>query len=148
MDTMKNGTEFANQLAGKAVETMTLWAEANQRVLRQLVDLSSGAATEGVKFYTELQRTAVDALREGQAAALRIQTAFQDAPRDPLAWYQKALAESVSNTQKAWELVEGHTQAVTRAAEHMQASAEQVGKQIQETVAGTVTKVKDLYSQN
>ncbi len=147
MDTTK-APELFSQLAGKATETLSLWAEANQRVLRQLIDLSAGAATESVKLYGEFQRSAIDALRETQATALRVQAVWQDAPRDPFAWYQQAVAETVTGSQKAWEFVEGQTQAVTRAAERLQASTEQIGKQIQETVAGTVTKVKELYSQN
>ncbi len=148
MQTTTNGPEIATQLTGKAIETMTAWAEANQRVLRQLVDLSSGAAAEGVKLYSDLQRTAVDAVREGQATVLRWQSTWQEAPRDPLAWYQKAVAEGVTGTQKAFQYVEEHTQAVTRAAERLQATAEQAGRQIQETLTGTVTKVKEIFGQS
>jgi hypothetical protein len=147
MQTTTNGPEVASQLTGKAIETMTLWADAHQRVLRQLVDLSSGAATEGLKLYGDWQRTAVEAVREGQATALRWQSAWQDAPRDPLAWYQKAVTEGVNGTQKAFRYVEEQAQALTRAAERLQASAEQTGRQIQETVSGTMTKVKEIYGQ-
>ena len=86
--TMKNENtqEAMNQMNGttdKAIDAMTLWADANQRVLNQLVELGTGAAKESVKLYAELQQTALDAFRESQAAALRWQSLWQEAPRDP-----------------------------------------------------------------
>ncbi len=80
--------------------------------------------------------------------SMRWQSTWQEAPRDPLAWYQKAVAEGVTGTQKAFQYVEEHTQAVTRAAERLQATAEQAGRQIQETLTGTVTKVKEIFGQS
>ena len=70
-----------SQWSGKAVETATVWTDANQRVLRELVDFSAATAREGVKLYAELQQTALEALRvdsvekalkilEGQAQTL------------------------------------------------------------------------------
>jgi hypothetical protein len=49
--------------SGKAVETATVWTDANQRVLRVLVDFSAATAREGVKLYAELQQKALEALR-------------------------------------------------------------------------------------
>jgi head-tail adaptor len=63
MDDQKTARELLGQLSGKAVETATVWADANQRVLRELVDFSAATAKEGVKLYAELQRSALEALR-------------------------------------------------------------------------------------
>lgn len=49
--------------SGKAVETATVWTDANQRVLRELVDFSAATAREGVTLYAELQQKALEALR-------------------------------------------------------------------------------------
>ena len=81
------------QWSGKAVETATVWTDANQRVLRELVDFSAATAREGVKLYAELQQKALEALRvdsvekalallEGQAqtfvrSAERVQTSAE-----------------------------------------------------------------------
>jgi hypothetical protein len=124
--TMKtNGTantgELLGQLSGKAVETMTVWAEANQRVLRELVDLSVGTAKEGLRLYAEFQQGGIEAL---------------------------TLVEGVDGAQKLFRLIEGNARALTRSAERLQASAEQAGKGIHETLAATVTRLKDSYSQN
>ena len=142
------GQEMLNQATGKALETVTLWAEANQRVLRELVEFSAGTAKESVRLYAELQQSAIEALRDGQASALRWQTAWQQGATDPVQLYQKTLADGVDGAQKVFRVIEGNAQAVTRSAERLQASAEQAGKGIQETFTTVVTKLKDAYSQN
>jgi hypothetical protein len=149
---MKDATIKTNELlghaSGKAVEAMAMWTEANQRVMRELVDFSVGAAKESVRLYTELQQGAVEAVRETQATALKWQASVQDAPKDPIQWYQKALVDSVDGAQKFFRMLEGNAQAMTRSAERLQTSAEKAGKGIQETVEATVVRVKDAYSQN
>ncbi len=142
----KKAQEMFTQGSGKAVETLTLWADANQRVLRELAELSATTAKEGVRLYTELQQSGIEALREAQATALRWQSTWPEAPRDPLAWYQRALTDGVENTQKWFRILEGNAQAVTRTAERLQTTAEQAGKGIQESFSEAVTKMKDVYA--
>lgn len=62
MDTQKTTQELLGQLGGKAVETMTVWADANQRMLRELMELSAATTKEGVRLYAELQQGAIEAL--------------------------------------------------------------------------------------
>jgi hypothetical protein len=131
--------------ATKALETMTVWAEANQRVLRELVELSAGAAKETIRLYGELQQSALEALREGQSTTARWQGGWPEAPKDPMEWYQKVVANGVEGTQKAFRAVETNAQAVSRSAERLQASAEQAGKNIQETFNAVVEKTKGIY---
>jgi hypothetical protein len=149
---MSDATIKANELlghaSGKAVEAMAMWSEANQRVMRELVDFSVGAAKESVRLYAELQQGAVEAVRESQATARKWQASVQDSPKDPMQWYQKALVDSVDGAQKFFRMLEGNAQAVTRSAERLQTSAEKAGKGIQETVEATVVRVKDAYTQN
>jgi hypothetical protein len=138
--------EMFTQGSGKAVEAMTLWADANQRVLREMAELSAATAKEGVRLYVELQQASIEVMRDAQAAALRWQSLWQDAPRDPMAWYQRAVTDGVENTQKWFRLLEGNAQAVTRTAERLQNTAEQAGKGIQESFSETVTKMKEVYA--
>jgi hypothetical protein len=140
--------EVLNQATGKGLETLTHWAEANQRVLHEMVELSAGAAKEGIRLYAELQQSAIDAVREGQSNAIRWQSSLQAAPKDPVQWYQKAMAESVEGAQKWFQLLSGNAQALTRSAERLQASAEQAGKGIQQTFTELVTKTKDVYGRS
>mgnify|MGYP001614353840 CR=1 FL=1 len=148
IDDPKKAQELFGQLTGKTVEAMTVWADANQRVLREVVELGAATAKEGVRLYAELQQSAIEAMRDSQAAALRWQTAWQNGAKDPVELYQKALVDSVDGAQKAFKLLEGQAQAFTRSAERLQTSAEQAGKGIQETYTTVVSKVKDVYSQN
>ena len=146
MNDAKKAQEMITQSSGKVVETMTVWADANQRVLRELAELSAATAKEGVRLYAELQQSGIEAVRDAQATALGWQSGWQDAPRDPMAWYQRALTDGVENTQKWFRILEGNAQAITRTAERLSTTAEQTGKGIQESFSEAVTKLKDVYA--
>ena len=140
------GTDLFAQMTGAAVEMFTLCADVNQKVFRELVDLSATAAKEGVRLYAELQSSAVEAVKDGQAYALRRQTDMQDGPAaDPLAFCRRGMQESTEGAQRAFKLFEGNAQAVTRSAERLQVSAEHAGKEIQATFAHLSDRVKSLY---
>ena len=143
----KKAQEMFTQSSGKAVETMTVWAEANQRVLRELVELSAGAAKEGVRLYAELQQSGIEALREAQAVALRWQSELAGgaagsarlvSPRPDRQRARHAEVVPHAGGQRAGR--------VTRTAERLQTSAEQAGKGIQESFTEAVTKLKDVYA--
>ena len=148
MNDSRKTQELFGQVAAKAVETATVWADANQRVLREIVEFSTATAKEGVRLYAELQQTGIEALRDSQATAARWQSAWSDGAKDPVQAYQRVLLDGVECTQKVFKLLEGQAQAFTRAAERLQTSAEQAGKGIQETYTAVVTRVKDVYAQN
>jgi len=138
--------EFFSQITGKTVEVFSLWADANQKVLRELVDLSASAAKEGVRLYAEMQAAALETVKDGQTFLRRRQTDMQEAPKDPFACYQSNVLESVEGAQKAFKLLEGNAQAMTRTAERLQVTTEQAAKEIQTTFAQLTGKVKSLYS--
>jgi len=146
MHDAKKAQEMFTQGSGKVVETMTVWADANQRVLRELAELSAATAKEGVRLYAELQQSGIEAVRDAQATALGWQSGWQDSARDPMAWYQRALTDGVENTQKWFRILEGNAQAITRTAERLSTTAEQTGKGIQESFSDAVTKLKDAYA--
>jgi len=146
MTNPKQVNEFFSQITGKTVEMFSLWADVNQKVLRELVDLSASTAKEGVRLYAEVQSAAVEAVKDGQAFLLRRQADMQDAAKDPFACYQKGVLESVEGAQQAFKLLEGHAQAMTRSAERLQVTAEQTAKEIQGTFAQLAGKVKSIYS--
>src|SRR3990172_6892928 len=109
-------SEFFSRMTSNAVEAFSLCAEANQKILRELVDLSASAAKEGVRLYAELQSSAVATVKDGQSLFLRRQAEMQEAPKDPLGFYQQSVLESVEGAQKAFNLLEGNAQAITRSA--------------------------------
>jgi len=144
MTTTMQGSEMFAQMTGRAVEAFSVLADANQKIMRDLVDLSASTAKEGVRLYAELSSSAVEALKDTQSYLLRRQGELQEAPRDPFAVYQKSVLESVEGTQKAFKLFESNAQAMTRSAERLQVTAEQTGKEIQATFAQVAGKVKSL----
>jgi hypothetical protein len=141
-----HATEIMSQITGRAVEAFSAWADTNQKILRELVDLSASTAKEGVRLYAEVQSSAVEAVKDGQSYLLRRQGELRETPGDPLSAYQKGVLESVESAQKAFALFEGTAQAMTRSAERLQVTAEQTGKEIQATFAQLAGKVKSLYS--
>lgn len=145
MTTMQ-GSEMFAQMTGRAVEAFSMLAEANQKIMRDLVDLSASTAKEGVRLYAELSSSTVEALKESQSCLLRRQGEMQEAPRDPFSVYQKGMLESVEGAQKAFKMFESNAQAMTRTAERLQVTAEQTGKEIQATFAQVAGKVKTLSS--
>ena len=146
MNMTTQANELFSQMTGRAVEAFSVFAEANQKIMRDLVDLSASTAKEGVRLYAELSSSAVEALKESQSYLLRRQGELQEAPRDPLSVYQKGVLDSVEGAQKAFKILESNAQAMTRSAERLQVTAEQTGKDIQATFAQVASKVKSLSS--
>ncbi|MBI1726443.1 MAG: hypothetical protein HYR50_04170, partial [Candidatus Rokubacteria bacterium] len=144
-ETTAKSQEMFGQMAGKTFEALTLWAEANQRVMRELMTLSTTAAKETARLYGELQASTVEALRESQSWWLK-RPAGAEVPTDPMLWYQKGLAESIEGAQRAMRFFEGNTQAVTKTAEQLQATAERTGKEIQEAFSTLASRVQQIYT--
>ena len=123
--------EMLAQMTGTAVEVFTLLADANQKVLRELVDLSAGAAKEGVRLYAELQSSAVEAVKDSQTMLLQ---------------QPSELPFGAPGLHAALRLFEGNTQAMTRSAQRLQVSVEQAGQEIQATFSQLSTRMQSLYS--
>lgn len=144
--TKTKAQDLSNQFAGKAIETMTVWADTNQRIFRELIELGAGAARESARLYSDLSRSAIDAVRDGQALALRWQGSWSETSCDPTAWYERTVLDSVNGAQQVFRRTEESAQVLGRTAERLNAAAEQAGKGIQESLAGAVTKLKEIYS--
>jgi soluble cytochrome b562 len=144
-ETTTKSQELFGQLAGKTFETLTVWTEANQRVMRELINLSTTAAKETARLYGELQASAVEALRESQQYWLK-RPAAGEMPSDPMAWYQKGLTETIESAQSAFRFLEGNAQAVTKTAEQLQTTAERTGKEIQEAFSTLANRMQQIYT--
>ena len=136
--------EFFTEMQGKALEAFSVLADMNHRVLQGLVGLSASTAKEGLRTYAELQSATVEAARTPQSPVGP--EAIEALRQNPFAWYQKGLLTLVEGTQKAFHLVEANAQVVTRTAERVQASAEQTGQEIQETLSSSVNRLKEIYA--
>jgi hypothetical protein len=138
--------QVLEQVTGKAIEAFALWADTNQRILRELVDFSASTAKEGVRLYGELQSASIAAAKETQAYLVRRQREWQETPSDPMSFYQRSVIDSVEGVQKVFKILEGGTQAITRSAERLQVTADQVGKDIQSAFTDLTGKTKSFYT--
>jgi hypothetical protein len=136
--------EFFADLQSKALETMSVLAEMNHRVLQQLVGLSASAAKEGMRACAELQTATVQAVRAAQPSTGQAEP-VETLGQNPFAWYQTSLLSMVEGTQKAFRLLEANGQIVTRSAERLQASADRTGQEIQEALTSSVSRMKEIY---
>ena len=93
MKTITEAQELFGQFTGKAVEALTLWTDANQKILRDLADFSANTAKEGVRLFAEIQASAVEAVKEGQGFWIRRQAEVEGWQKDPFSWYQRSLLE-------------------------------------------------------
>ena len=136
--------EFFAEMQGKALEAFSVLADMNHRVLQGLVGLSASTAKEGLRTYAELQSASVEAARAPHTPmGPETVEAFH---QNPFALYQKSLLALVEGTQKSFHLVEANAQVVTRTAERVQASAEQTGQEIRETLTTSVNRLKEIYA--
>ena len=140
--------ELLADIHTKTLDAVAVLAQANQRVMQELVELSTAAAKEGIRAYAELQSAAIEAARETQAGVASQRDRMEEFTQDPFTWYQKSLLTAVDGTQKAFRLFETNAQIVTRSAERLQASAQRTGKEVQEACAAYMTRMKDLSARN
>jgi hypothetical protein len=143
----REATKAAGQTAGMGADVMVACADANQRVMRELMELWVGTARESARLYGELLQSSFTMLREVQAATLRYQVMWPEALRDPFGWYQKALEENIERTQKAFRALGGNAEVVSQSVERLQSSAEKAGRGIQEAFSDAAAKVKEAGSQ-
>lgn len=145
MATVKNTEALFGQFADKAIQAWTLWVEANQKISRELVDLSASTVKEGSRLYADLQSSAVRALKDSQEKLLHYQGGFVETPNDPAGWYRKSLLTGIEGVQEAFKIAEGNAQAVFQSTERFQASADHAGKEIQQTLVSVTGKILSLY---
>jgi hypothetical protein len=130
-----------SEMNAKALDAMTAFAQANQRVLQELVEFSTAAAKESVRTYSELQSAALESARDAHTLTVTER-------EDPVAWYQRSLLSTVDGTQRALKLFETNTQVLTRSAERLHANAQRAGKEIQEALTSYMSRMKDLSGRN
>lgn len=131
-----NGESFTS-MQGKVFEAMAAFTQANQRVVGELIELTSQAARESLRTLGELQAAAVETARTMPMPAM--DQSVGELQQDPFALYRKGF-------QATAKLLETNTQIVTRNAERLQASTERAAKEIEQAASGYMSRMKDLYS--
>jgi len=133
-------------MQGKVLEAVTAFTQANERVVGQLIELSSTAARESLRAIGELQAAAVDTVRAIPMASVVPTESLDELRHDPFAWYRKGFEAVAESTQRAARLVETNMQIVTRNAERLQASAAASAKEIEQAASSYASRMKDIYT--
>ena len=134
---MATNCESLTDVQGKVIEAVAAFTQANQRVVGELIELSSQAARESLRTLSELQAAAMETVR-----AIPVRAAGQtieELRQDPFAFYRKGF-------QATAKLVETNTQIVTRNVERLQESTGRAAKEIEQAASGYMSRMKDLYS--
>lgn len=143
--TTNNGCQFQG-VQGKVMEAVSAFAQANERVVSELIDLSSTAAREGLRAIGELQAAAMETARGIQMPGMPQPESIEDLRRDPFVWYRKGFQALADSAQRAAKLAETNVQIVTRNMERMQASADHAAREIEQAASGYVSRMKDIYT--
>jgi len=131
-----NGESFTN-MQGKMLEAVAAFTQVNQRVVGELIELSSQAAREGLRTMGELQAAAMETARTMPMPAMG--PGIEELRQDPFALYRKGF-------QATARLLETNGQIVTRNTERLQASTERAAKEIEQAASGYMSRMKDIYT--
>jgi methyl-accepting chemotaxis protein len=146
MKTTNDTAEFFGQFSGKGIEALSLWMDANQKLVRELADLSASTVKEGADLCAQLQSSALESVKAGQAFWLRQQGDLAKWKSDPMGCYHTSLLEAIQETQKSLKVCQDSFQAMTQTVEHIQAASEKTAKEIQQTCSTLATGMKAVYS--
>lgn len=134
------------QIGGKALAAMSTIAEANQRVVARLVELSSSVAADRVQVMGELGAAAMDAVR-GALASMDGREVFESFHRDPFTWYRKGALSALDGTERLVKLMQTSAQIVARDAERLQASCLTTGREIESHASACASRLRDICRQ-
>ena len=137
-------TGQAENLQGKVLEAVAAFAQANERVVGQLIELSSTAARESLRAASEMHAAAVETVRAIPMPAPA--ETLEDLRSDPFAWYRKGLQAVAESAQRTARLVETNAQIVARNAERLQTSAAASAREIEQAASGYASRMKDIYT--
>lgn len=143
-ESTREAAKVATKLADRGAQASAALTEANQRVMSEFMGLSMEAVQESTRLLMQIQQRTMDMMRESQAAALRAQMAWPEVFKDPLHWYQSVCQESMEGARKAFNAVNGTSEAVTESVSRLQASTEQAGNKIEHALSAAASRMKDV----
>lgn len=147
-EAQETAARMAGQLVSAGTETLAVFADVNQQVLRDLVQLSSAGLQEGTRLWTEMQHVGVEAVRNVQSAVFRMQTMWPEALRDPLRWYQRTLEESIDVATQTLGLARKSAETATQSYQRLQSSAEESTRSLQEVFRSGTSKLQEVYERS
>lgn len=138
-----DATKMVTKMAERGAQTTAALTEANQRVLNEFMGLSMETWQESARILMQMQQNALDIVREGQAAVLRAQMAWPEVFKDPMRWYQSVCQESMHGARKAFDLINGTSEAVTESVSRLQSSTQQAGSKIEQALNVAASRMKE-----
>jgi hypothetical protein len=140
--------ESFTQARTASIDTMTALAQANGRIVGKLIELSSAAALETVRTYTELQAAFVDAVRTAPMPEMPSRESITELGRNPLGWYDQRIAGAAHATERVARLAETNARIVAGGVERFGAEAEKATREIRAAVTSCIDAVKSIQPWN
>jgi hypothetical protein len=142
------GARLVGQMASVSGEMMTVWADVNQRVMHDVLELAARTTQEGMRQLAEWQQMQVEMLREMQTATLRWTTIWPEVLRDPVRGYQQALETSIETAQRASGLMRRQTETLTEGCQRFERAAGDATRTLGATVREATSRVQAAYSEH
>ena len=147
-DTGAEAARVASQLTELGAQTVGLWADVNQKVVRDLMEVSTNTMREGARLAMSLQETQLDAARELQSAAWRWLLTWPQAFSDPMRWYRQIGEEGVDGVQRLVRLGRRSMEGLGQTVERLEGSAEQAARSLDGTFKEAASRLRDIQSQS
>jgi uncharacterized protein YjbJ (UPF0337 family) len=95
-DRMQQRTQEASQVAGRGMESIAGWLEAQQHMWRDVMQFSTEAARQQLRFWWELQSTGLEMWTAPASGWMQVQ-------REAASWYERSIREGMDSMQRAIE---------------------------------------------
>jgi len=123
-------------------------AQANERLVRTLIDLSSAVALEAIQTNADLYSAFVDAVRTVPRPGLRSIEALAEFGRNPLGWYDKQIVGAANAAEHTAKFIETEAGILAKAFERLRAETGKASKDIRETVTSCIDRITDIPGWN
>jgi len=139
------GKDPFGDMRTKAIEAWTAYSEANQRVLGELVNLSSMAAKETVRMYGEIGAATIEAVRAMPVSPMPPSSSIEELTKDPFAGPRQGMLTVGEAPQRLFKLFDSNTRILGQGAQRLQESAEKSGSEIREAMVGCFNRITEIY---
>jgi hypothetical protein len=133
-------------VAALGAETLSTWADMNQRLGQDLMRVSSSAVEEAVRATSEIQQATFAAWRDASSAAFQWHASWPEVYRDPVRWYQHTFEHAVSAMQDAIDLGRRNTETAMRAFDRLQTHSADAARTLEDTLQQGASKIRDIQS--
>jgi hypothetical protein len=142
-ETIRAASDEAGRMAGVTADTLGVWMQVNERLMREFTELSTNAAQHGARMLIDIQRANMEALQELQSSRMRLISLWPSAFRDPVSYYQRVVEEGLNNLHRSFGLGQRNGETVARSLEQMQSVVQETTRGLQETFRVASTRLQE-----